>query len=41
MNAVTFAWVIGLRDGLIVSHRTCSTLAEAEKVAGVEHADPA
>jgi ketosteroid isomerase-like protein len=30
------AWVIGLRDGLIVSHRTCSTLAEAEKVAGVE-----
>jgi ketosteroid isomerase-like protein len=32
------AWVIGLREGLIVSHRTCSTLAEAEKVAGVERA---
>jgi ketosteroid isomerase-like protein len=27
------AWVIGVRDGLIVSHRACSTLAEAERVA--------
>jgi ketosteroid isomerase-like protein len=32
------AWVIEIRDGLIVSHRTCSTVAEAEKVAGVERA---
>lgn len=32
------AWVIGVRDGLIVSHRACSTLEEAEKVAGVERA---
>jgi ketosteroid isomerase-like protein len=32
------SWVIGIRDGLIVSHRTCSTLEEAEKVAGVERA---
>ena len=27
------AWVIGVRDGLIVSHRACSTLADAEKAA--------
>ena len=32
------AWVIGVRDGRIVSHRACSTLGEAEKVAGVERA---
>ena len=32
------AWVIGVRDGLIVSHRACSTLEEAQKVAGVERA---
>jgi ketosteroid isomerase-like protein len=31
-------WVIGLRDGLIVSHRACSTLEEAEKLAGVQRA---
>lgn len=33
------AWIIGVRDGLIVSHRTCSTLGEAEKLAGVERAE--
>ena len=32
------AWVIGLRDELIVSHRACSTLEEAERIAGVERA---
>jgi ketosteroid isomerase-like protein len=32
------AWVIGVRDGRIVSHRACSTLGEAERVAGVERA---
>ena len=32
------AWVMGVRDGLIVSHQACSTLEEAEKVAGVERA---
>jgi ketosteroid isomerase-like protein len=31
-------WVIGVRDGLIVSHRACSTLEEAEKLAGVQRA---
>jgi ketosteroid isomerase-like protein/nitroimidazol reductase NimA-like FMN-containing flavoprotein (pyridoxamine 5'-phosphate oxidase superfamily) len=30
------AWLIGLRDGLIVSHRTCSSLEDAEKFAGVD-----
>ena len=33
------AWVIGVRDGLIVSHTTCSTLEEAEKLGGVERAE--
>ena len=32
------AWVIEVRDGLIVSHRACSTLEEAQKAAGVERA---
>lgn len=32
------AWVIGVRDGLITSHQTCSTLREAEKLAGVGRA---
>jgi ketosteroid isomerase-like protein len=27
------AWVIGVRDGLIVSHRACSTYEEADKAA--------
>jgi ketosteroid isomerase-like protein len=36
------AWVIRVRDGLIVSHRTCSTYDEALEVAGVAPAaDPA
>jgi ketosteroid isomerase-like protein len=36
------AWVVGVRDGLIVSHRTCETYDEALRVAGVEPAeDPA
>lgn len=30
------AWVIGVRDGTIVSHRTCATFDEALQVAGVE-----
>jgi ketosteroid isomerase-like protein len=33
------AWVIGVRDGLIVAHTTCSTLEEAERLAGVERAE--
>lgn len=33
------AWVIGVRDGLIVSHQACSTLEDAEKLAGVESAE--
>ena len=32
------AWVIGVRDDLIVSHQACSTLEEAERIAGVERA---
>ena len=32
------AWVIGVRDGTIVSHRTCATFDEAVQVAGVEPA---
>jgi ketosteroid isomerase-like protein len=35
-------WVVTVRDGLIVSHRTCSTFDEALEVAGVEPVeDPA
>jgi ketosteroid isomerase-like protein len=30
------AWVIGVRDGMIVSHRTCSTYDEALRAAGVD-----
>jgi ketosteroid isomerase-like protein len=32
------AWVIGVRDGMIVSHRTCATYDEALQAAGVEPA---
>jgi ketosteroid isomerase-like protein len=36
------AWVVGVRDGLIVSHRTCQTYDEALRIAGMEPAeDPA
>jgi ketosteroid isomerase-like protein len=36
------AWAIGVRDGLIVSHRACESYEEALRVAGVEPAeDPA
>jgi ketosteroid isomerase-like protein len=38
----TCAWVIGVRDGQIVSHQACATYEEALQVAGVEPAeDPA
>jgi ketosteroid isomerase-like protein len=30
------AWVVGVRDGTIVSHRTCATYEEALEVAGVK-----
>jgi ketosteroid isomerase-like protein len=33
------AWVIGVRDGTIVSHRTCATHDEALLAAGVEPAN--
>lgn len=33
------AWVIGLRDGRIVSHRTCATYYEALQSAGIEPAE--
>jgi ketosteroid isomerase-like protein len=36
------AWVIGVRDGLIVSHRACADYEEALRAAGIEPAeDPA
>jgi ketosteroid isomerase-like protein len=36
------AWAIGVRDGLVVSHRACESYEEALRVAGVEPAeDPA
>jgi ketosteroid isomerase-like protein len=36
------AWVIGVRDGLVVSHRACQSHEEALRVAGLEPAeDPA
>jgi ketosteroid isomerase-like protein len=36
------AWVIGVRDGLIVSHRACQSYEEAQRAAGIEPAtDPA
>ncbi len=31
-------WVIGVRDGLIVSHQTCASYEEAEKLAHPERA---
>jgi ketosteroid isomerase-like protein len=30
------AWVIGVRDGTIISHRTCATYEEALEAAGVK-----
>jgi ketosteroid isomerase-like protein len=30
------AWVVGIRDGMIVSHRTCATYEEALEAAGVQ-----
>jgi uncharacterized protein len=30
------AWAVGIRDGKIVSHRTCATYEEALEAAGVE-----
>jgi ketosteroid isomerase-like protein len=30
------AWVVGVRDGTIVSHRTCATYEEALEAAGVK-----
>jgi ketosteroid isomerase-like protein len=36
------AWVVGVRDGMIVSHRTCATYDEALQVAGAKPVeDPA
>jgi ketosteroid isomerase-like protein len=32
----TCAWVIHVRDGTIVSHRTCATYDEALQIAGLE-----
>jgi ketosteroid isomerase-like protein len=35
-------WVMGVRDGLIVSHRACESYEEAQRAAGIEPAgDPA
>jgi ketosteroid isomerase-like protein len=33
------AWVVGVKDGLIVSHFTCETYGEALRVAGIEPAE--
>jgi ketosteroid isomerase-like protein len=33
------AWVVGVQDGLIVSHRTCQTYDEALRIAGMEPAE--
>ena len=33
------AWVVGVRDGVIVSHRTCESYEEALRAAGVEPAE--
>lgn len=33
------AWVVGVRDGVIVSHRTCESYAEALRAAGLEPAE--
>jgi ketosteroid isomerase-like protein len=35
----TCAWVVGVHDGLIVSHRACSSQEEALEVAGVRSAE--
>jgi ketosteroid isomerase-like protein len=32
-------WVVDVRDGMVVSHRTCATYEEALRVAGVEPAE--
>src|SRR5918994_1109422 len=32
------AWVVGVRDGVIVSHRTCESYEEALREAGIEPA---
>ncbi len=34
-----FAWVVGVRDGVIVSHRTCESYEEALRAAGVQLAE--
>jgi uncharacterized protein len=33
------AWVIGVRDGKIISHRTCASFDEALEIAGADAAD--
>jgi hypothetical protein len=33
------AWVVAVRDGMIVSHRTCETYDEALRFAGVAGAE--
>jgi ketosteroid isomerase-like protein len=33
------AWVVGVRDGVIVSHRTCESYEEALRAAGIEPAE--
>jgi ketosteroid isomerase-like protein len=33
------AWVVGVRDGVIVSHRTCDSYEEALRAAGLEPAE--
>jgi ketosteroid isomerase-like protein len=33
------AWVVGVRDGVIVSHRTCESYEEALRAAGLEPAE--
>ena len=33
------AWLIGVRDGRILSHRTCASYDEALQAAGVEPAE--
>jgi ketosteroid isomerase-like protein len=34
-----YCWVVGVRDGLIVSHRACETYDEALRAAGIEPAE--
>ena len=33
------SWAIGVRDGLIVSHRACESYEEAQRAAGIEPAE--